>query len=82
VNVLRSYSLAKDLTENQSHPLSRPHTIEEPMPRQGRKSKKLQEVIPSLKSEYKYRASIALHLLYKKIHFASIFAAVNTFLAE
>tara|TARA_B100001564_G_scaffold346782_1_gene346883 strand:- start:29 stop:277 length:249 start_codon:yes stop_codon:yes gene_type:complete len=82
VNVLRSYSLATDLIENQSHPLSRPHTIEEPMPRQGRKSKKLQEVIPFLKSEYKYRASIALHLLYKKIHFASIFAAVNTFLAE
>ena len=74
--------LAEALIKNQSHPLFRPHTIEEPMPKQGRKSKKLQEVIPSFKSEYKYRASIALHLLYKKIHFASIFAAVNTFLAE
>ena len=68
--------------KSQSHPLSRPHTTEEIMPRQGRQSNRLQEAIPFLISEYKYRASIAPHLLYKKIHFDSIFAAVNTFLAE
>jgi hypothetical protein len=52
------------------------------MPKQGRKSKKLQEVIPSLKSEWNYSASSALHFLCKAIPFASAFAAVNTLLVN
>ena len=74
--------LAEALIKNQSHPLYRPHTIEEPMPKQGRKSKKLQEVIPSLKSEWNYSASSALHFLCKAIPFPSTFATVNTLLVN
>ena len=64
--------------KSQSHPLSRPHTTEEIMPRQGRQSNRLQEAIPSLKCECQYRAPNALHFLCKSIQFNANFAAVNT----